>query len=148
MNQLIKKLEEYYKGSSFGAEVNEQENCLRIKQRILTGGGFLNLDILVVENPADYKKYSFFCYGLGTMKNVTEREVSRLKTFIENQGEIRLCMDERRQVYLSFEKEFYDITPYDLGMETMGEALKCVSLFGLFIKRNYQILKYVLKKIK
>lgn len=148
MNQLIQRLEEYYNRSGINVTLEEERNCLSLKQRILTVDGFLNLEIFVIADEGDCTKYQFLCYGLGVLKNATDKDLFRFNLFNENQEEIQICLDEKDEIALTFYREFQDITSYDLGLDTMGEALQCVSMFGPFIKRNYQLLKHIIKCLK
>ncbi len=148
MNLLIRKLEEYYKENGLDVVLEEKQNCLHIKQRILTADGFVNLEILAQADKMDYRKCRFSCYGLGALKNVKDKDLFKIKTFNEMQEEVQLCLDENDDVFLTFEREFLKITPYDLGIDTMEEALKCVSMFARFIKSNYPLLKQVVKCLK
>ena len=148
MNQLIRKLSEYYKENGLNVTVDGQKRCLKLKQRILVPDGFLSLHIFVTADELDYKKYRFSCYGLGNLKNVTEKDLFVIEQFNENQDEVRLSLDDKERVVLFFDKEFYDITSYDLGLETMGEALRCVAVFDPFIKNNYQTLKHIIKRLR
>ena len=148
MNLLIHKLEEYYTENGLEVAVEEKQNCLHIKQRILTADGFLNLEILVQADRFDYRKFRFSCYGLGALKQVKDKDLFKIDTFNEMQEEVQLCLDENEEVFLTFEREFRKITPYDLGIDTMEEALHCVSMFDGFIKSNYQLLKQVIRCLK
>lgn len=148
MNRLIQKLGEYYNGHELDTVLEEEQNSLNLKQRILTPGGFLCLDIFVTADKSDDKKYRFSCCGLGRLVNPTKRELFRIEQFNAVHDEIKMLFDGKNQVFLTFEKTFDNITPYDLGLETLGEALKCVASFQSFIKGHYQELKQIIRSLR
>ena len=148
MNLLIQKLEEYYRENGLEVTADEIQSTLEIKQRILVPDGFLNLVICVYGDQSDYRSFRFACYGLGRLTNPTDKDLFKINYFNENQEEMRMRLNENSEVYLSFDREFPEITSYDLGIDTMEKALECVSTFAIYIKRNYQLLKNVIRCLK
>lgn len=148
MNLLIQRLGEYYERRGLKAVLEEERNRLSLKQRILTSDGFLNLVICVTGSSEDCQKYTFSCYGLGCLRNATEKDLFRIELFNEDREEIKMYLEEDGRVLLAYDKIFYEITPYDLGLDTMGEAMKCISVFAPFIQGNYSILKQILRPLK
>lgn len=145
MNRLICELESIYNQSRISAKLNKEKNRLSLKQRIMTEGEFLSLDIYVNSGTNDIQKYQFLCYGLGLNKRPTEEDMEKIRKFNEKNTEISLSIDESGEYILAFERTFHNIDAYAIGVGTLDEAMKCVTSFQVFIKSNYYELKHIIK---
>lgn len=145
MNRLICELESIYNQSRISAKLNKEKTRLSLKQRILTEGEFLSLDIYVNSETNDMQKYQFLCYGLGQNKRPTEEDMEKIRKFNEKYTEMSLCLDENHEYFLVFERTFHNIDAYAIGVGTLDEAMKCVTSFQAFIKNNYYELRHIIK---
>ena len=145
MNRLIYELESIYTQNKIEAKVDEENNYLNLKQRILTPGGFFTLDIYVIADMQNMQKYMFLCKGLGKNKCPSPDDLRKIELFNESHEGMELLFSEENDYVLSFEREFYGIDSYGIGTRTLNEAMNCVSEFQSFVKRNYLDLKRMIK---
>lgn len=138
MIQLLCQMENFYRSKNVEVKMNEEGTTLSLWPQIIVDERMEKVELRVMVDERDFRKYYYMCPSLGHLDKVTKAAIERLRHFNEKTSRIKLHLDENQDYLLLFDRTFRDLDYFHVDITILDESIKSVVTLQNFVEHNYQ----------